>query len=180
MERKDDIMAIARAFMRSRIILTASELDLFTVIDDGYCTVERIAAKNGLAERPLARVLDCLVTFGFLVKKENAYSLTEDGAVLSSRHPASSLPMILHMNQLWDSWGRLTEIVEKGPDSEQKLPKVMDIESRRAFIGAMHVIGRTLSEDIAGSLDLSGFKKLLDVGGGSGTYTIALLRHNPE
>jgi len=28
MERKEDIMAVARAFMRSRIILTAAELDL--------------------------------------------------------------------------------------------------------------------------------------------------------
>jgi SAM-dependent methyltransferase/predicted transcriptional regulator len=180
MEKKDDIMAIARAFMRSRIILTAADLDLFTMLDDGYCTVERIAGKSGLSPRPLARVLDCLVTFGFLDKKENTYSLTEEGASLSSRHPTSSLPMILHMSQLWDSWSGLTKIVEKGSATEKKLPKVMDDESRRAFIGAMHVIGRTLSEDIAGSLDLSGFKKLLDIGGGSGTYTIAFLKHNPE
>jgi ubiquinone/menaquinone biosynthesis C-methylase UbiE len=56
----------------------------------------------------------------------------------------------------------------------------MDIDSRRAFIGAMHVIGRVLSEEIAGSLDLRGYGKLLDIGGGSGTYTIAFLRRNPE
>ncbi len=35
MGRKDDIMAVARAFMRSRIILTAAELDLFTKIQEG-------------------------------------------------------------------------------------------------------------------------------------------------
>jgi ubiquinone/menaquinone biosynthesis C-methylase UbiE len=46
----------------------------------------------------------------------------------------------------------------------------------------MHVIGRTLSEEITADLDLSsyGFRKLLDVGGGSGTYTIAFLKSNPQ
>jgi predicted O-methyltransferase YrrM len=180
MEKKDDIMAIARAFMRSRIILTAAELDLFTAIADGYSTVERIAEKNGLSGRPLARVLDCLVTFGYLAKDGDDYSLTEEGAAMSSRHSASSLPMILHMSRLWDTWSGLTRIVQKGPGSESELPKVMDQDSRRAFIGAMHVIGRTLSEEIAGSLDLSGFHKLLDIGGGSGTYTIAFLKKNPK
>ena len=166
--------------MRSRIILTAAELDVFTAIDDGYKTATAIAEKKGFSVRPLARVLDCLVTFGHLAKKGNAYSLTEEGAGLSSRHAASSLPMVLHMNRLWETWSGLTRIVEKGPGSESELPKVMDKESRRAFIGAMHVIGRTLSEDIARSLDLSGFKKLLDIGCGSGTYTIAFLKNNPQ
>ncbi len=56
----------------------------------------------------------------------------------------------------------------------------MDPESRQAFIGAMHVIGRRLSEDVARSLNLSGFKQLLDIGGGSGTYTRAFLKSNPQ
>lgn len=56
----------------------------------------------------------------------------------------------------------------------------MDMDSRRAFIGAMHVIGKNLSEEIAGSLDLGGYRKLLDIGGGSGTYTIAFLKNNPQ
>jgi SAM-dependent methyltransferase len=180
MEKKEDIMAIARAFMRCRIILTAADLDLFTAIEDGDCTADRIAEKKGLSVKPLTRTLDCLVTFGYLTKAGNAYSLTEESAPMSSRHPASSLPMVLHMSRLWDTWSGLTKIVKNGQGFESELPKVMDKDSRRSFIGAMHVIGRTLSEDIAGSLDLSGFKKLLDIGGGSGTYSIAFLKKNPQ
>jgi SAM-dependent methyltransferase len=166
--------------MRSRIILTAAELDLFTVIQDGDSTAQKIAGRLGLDQRGLTRVLDCLVTFDLLGKEQNVYSLTEEGATYSSKHPESSLPMLLHMNRLWDSWTQLTGVVEKGPERVQRLPKPMDKDSRRAFIGAMHVIGRTLSEEIAVSLDLSGFKKLIDIGGGSGTYTIAFLKHNPR
>lgn len=180
MEQKEDIMAIARAFMRSRIILTAAELDLFTRIQDGYATSEKISQAAGLDRRALERVLDCLVVFGFLEKKGETYSLSETGDAFSSRNATSSLPMILHMSRLWDNWNRLTEVVEKGPGGDHGSSIQMDEESRRAFIGAMHVIGRSLSEDVAASLDLKRFKRLLDIGGGSGTYTIAFLRQNPQ
>jgi ubiquinone/menaquinone biosynthesis C-methylase UbiE len=52
-------------------------------------------------------------------------------------------------------------------------------EDQRAFIGAMHVVGRKLSQEIAGAYDQKPFKRLLDIGGGSGTYTIAFLKKNP-
>jgi ubiquinone/menaquinone biosynthesis C-methylase UbiE/predicted transcriptional regulator len=180
MEGKQDIMAVARAFMRSRIILTAAELDLFTIIQDSPTSAEKIAEKHGLDTRALARVMECLVAFGLLDKDAEGYSLTDQGALFSSKHPASSLPMLLHMSRLWENWSDLTGIVKKNNGPERKPGMPLDIESRRAFIGAMHVIGRTLSEDIAGDLDLSGYRKLLDIGGGSGTYTIAFLKSNPE
>jgi len=180
MEAQKDIMTVARAFMRSRIILTAAELDLFTAIQDSSTTAEQIADRFGLDPRALERILDCLVTFGLLQKDAGDYSLTDEGASYSTKHPASELPMLLHMSRLWDGWSDLSEIVKEGPGSGRKPPKPMDMESRRAFIGAMHVIGRGLSEQIAGSLDLTGYRKLLDIGGGSGTYTIAFLRRNPR
>jgi SAM-dependent methyltransferase/predicted transcriptional regulator len=180
MEARLDIMAVASAFMRSRIILTAAELDLFTIIQDSPVSAEKIAETHGLDRRALARVMDCLVTFGMLNKDAGAYSLTEEGAIFSSKHPESALPMLLHMDRLWENWSYLTDIVENGAGAERKPSRPMDTDSRRAFIGAMHVIGRGLSENIAGDIDLSGYRKLLDIGGGSGTYTIALLKRNPE
>jgi SAM-dependent methyltransferase len=180
MEEKQDVRTMARAFMRSRIILTAAELDLFTIIQDSPATAEKIANGFSFDRRALERVLDCLVTFCLLQKNARAYSLTPEGAPYSSKHAASELPMLLHMSHLWDSWSDLTEVVKNGPGSERKPPRQVDMDSRRAFIGAMHVGGRHLSEEIAGSLDLRNRRKLLDIGGGSGTYTIALLNQNPQ
>ena len=182
MEGKQDIMAVARAFMRSRIILTAAELDLFTIVHDSPMKAEKIAEEHGLDPRALARVMECLVTFGLLKKDAGEYSLTEQGAYFSSKHPESSLPMLLHMTRLWDNWSDLTRIVQKNIGSGRKPSMPLDPSSRKAFIGAMHVVGRTLSEDIAAELDLSGYgyRKLLDIGGGSGTYTIAFLKRHPE
>ncbi len=180
MKEKKDVFAVAMDFMRSRIILTAAELDLFAHIENGESTAAKLASDLDANERALCRVLDCLVTFGLLDKAGDTYSLTQEGATCSSRHPESTHPMLLHISRLWYTWSGLTEVIKKGPASEEKRPEPMDPESRRAFIGAMHVIGRTLSEEIAGSLNLAGFKKLLDLGGGSGTYTISFLRNNPK
>jgi len=44
----------------------------------------------------------------------------------------------------------------------------------------MHVIGKSMSREIAAAYDASRYTRLLDIGGGSGTYTIAFLEKNPN
>jgi SAM-dependent methyltransferase len=180
MQGKDDFMTTARGFMKSRIILTAAELDIFTLIDDACDSAQKIAEKLGWDQRALERLMDCLVTFGLLGKEGKTYALTDESTPYSSKRPASALPMLLHMRRLWQTWSGLTEIIKLGPDSGSKPPVPMDMDDRHAFIGAMHAIGRNLSEEIAASLDLGDRRRLLDIGGGSGTYTIAFLKSNPQ
>ena len=49
-----------------------------------------------------------------------------------------------------------------------------------AFIGAMHVIGLRKAEEIADSIDLKSFTRMLDIGGASGTYIMAFLKMAPN
>lgn len=179
MERRSDFTEEARGFMKSRVVLTGAELDFFTRIDRQPCSAAEIAGESGLDLRAATRVLDCLVTYGFLRKENGVYHLTADGAPFSSLHPETVRPMLLHMNGLWDRWSRLTDILRQGPEAFRGTGLEMDKRDTKAFIGAMHVVGRSLSKEVAASLDLSGFKRLLDVGGGSGTYVIAFLSGNP-
>jgi len=53
-------------------------------------------------------------------------------------------------------------------------------DERLAFIGAMDVAARALAGEVALQYSTAPFRCLLDVGGGSGAYTIAFLRRNPE
>lgn len=169
-----------RSFMSSRILLTAVELDLFTQIDRGVDTAEALAKNNHLDLRALTRLLDAVVTFNFLIKKDRHYSLPPDAAWLSGDHPETPAPMVLHMNELWNTWTHLTETIRKGQNPELVPVAEKDEHLLNAFIGAMHVVGKDLARDIADDLDLSSYKKLLDIGGASGTYTLAFLDKNPE
>ncbi len=171
---RDDI----RSFMKSRVILTAAELDFFTRLDQKPCGASELAREKKLDVRATTRVLDCLVAFGLLEKKSDAYELTGNGSVYSARHPQTIRPLVLHMNHLWGIWSELTDVVKRGGDSGREGLQ-LDDESWKAFIGAMHVSGRRLAQQIASEYDPRRFKRLLDIGGGSGTYTIAFLRRNP-
>jgi SAM-dependent methyltransferase len=159
--------------------MTGAELDLFTQIQRGTDTSEALAGKNRLDIRALTRLLDVLTVYGFLSKENSRYRLTPTGGFLSADHPESLLPMVLHMNELWETWGRLTDAVMLGKNPDWALPSLKSEKSRNAFIGAMHVVGRRLSQQITSELDLSTYHKLLDIGGASGTYTIAFLEKNP-
>jgi SAM-dependent methyltransferase/predicted transcriptional regulator len=176
----ETIMAEARSFMKSRVILTAAELDFFTFLDKKPATAKEIAKRGGLNVRATTRVLDCLVALGLLEKNSDLYHNTEMGAYFSAHHPETVLPVIIHFNHLWTSWSELTDIVKKGTDKESSAgPKFSDTELK-AFVGAMHVIAQNLSREIADVYDLKPYKRLLDVGGASGTYTIAFLKKNPR
>jgi SAM-dependent methyltransferase len=52
-------------------------------------------------------------------------------------------------------------------------------EETEAFIGAMHAIAQGMAETIADAIDLSRYTKMLDVGGGPGTYIQAFLQKAP-
>lgn len=149
-----------RNFMESRIILTGAELDVFTQIHRGMHTADEIADKNQLDIRALTRLLDALVVYGFLEKANSTYQLTPDGLLLSSDHPESTLPMVLHMNELWDAWSHLTESVVQGKNPATVQRSQKSEKATNAFIGAMHVVGRGLSQKISNSLDLTPYSNL--------------------
>ena len=181
MKIQPDIVGDVRSFMKSRAILSAAELDFFTMLDTKSLSAKELADMLELNDRATTRILDCLITYDLIEKKNGRYRTTENGSNLSALHPKSILPMIKHMNAIWDNWSCLTECIKKGINPYLK--SVVDSQSeedRKSFIGAMHIAARKLSDEIASTYDLSSFNKLLDIGGGSGAYTIAFLKQNPR
>ena len=176
----EHLLAEIREFLKSRVILTAAALDIFTILHGKPATIRQLAGRLRLQPRGATRLLDCLVTLGLLEKRNEGYSLTSSGEFLSSHRPDTILPMVLHLNSLWDSWSGLTETVKRGKNPKRTVIRERDTKSVKAFIGAMHVVGRSLAAEIAASYETGRFSRLLDIGGGSGTYTIAFLKKDPK
>ena len=175
------IMSEATAFMKSRIILTAVELDLFSKIHKKPVGLSELARQMAFDERAMTRLLDCLVTFGLLEKQDERYQVSEEGKLLSSHHPETILPAVRHMAFVWDGWSKLTHVIQNGPDLQRKpIEEQLSEKQVESFIGAMHTIARGLSREVVEFYDASAYKKMLDIGGGAGTYTIAFLEKNPH
>ena len=164
-------------FWSSRAILTGAELDVFTLLDGEPLTAGQTAVRIGSNPRATDRLLDVLAALGLLEKQEDLFSLSSKGRLLSSRHPETMLPVVLHYADLWQSWSQLTFVVREGKPAK-RADIGMNEKQRKAFIGAMDAVGRDLSISIADGFDATRFRCLLDIGGGSGTYTIAFLRKN--
>jgi SAM-dependent methyltransferase len=177
----EKILRQAQAFMESRILLTAAELNLFTILKKVPLTAQQISPKLGSNNKALSSLLDALTAMGLLEKKEETYFCIPSVAqFLDDDSPASVRPMILHMATLWTRWSRLTGIVGGIPAPTNQLSVTRTPEELQAFIGAMHSIGAPLAKQIIASIDTGTAKSLLDVGGGSGTYAIAFLHAVPE
>lgn len=173
------VQAEITAFMKSRVILTGVEFDIFSRLDKTPSTAADLAVSLHVNTRGLTRLLDCLTAMEYLMKDGQVYSTAAKGAVLSWHHPQTMLPSAQHQRHLWDHWSQLTAAVTRG-GTPRETRDVADPARWLAFIGAMHVIGRQMSLDIAGAFDAGPYHRLLDIGGASGTYTIAFLDKNPQ
>ncbi len=169
------ILEMASAFQKSRVLLTGAELDLFTLLSKEGLTAEAIAARLGAELRALRIELDALAAMELLVKGNDTYRTSPEASCLSAEAPDSIHPMLLHAANLWNRWSNLTSRIGGTP-----LPERPPEEATRAFIGAMHIVSAPLAERMVAAVGVGSARRLLDVGGGPGTYTAAFLRAAPE
>ncbi|MBP1625290.1 MAG: SAM-dependent methyltransferase [Acidobacteria bacterium] len=174
--RPEEILKLAQGFMESRILHAAAELNLFTMLYKAPMRATEVADEIRGDARAAAALLDAVSAMGLLTKEGQTYRC--ESSMLSKGTPDSVLPMILHMSHLWGRWSHLADIV-RGLPVKDEFDFSRDDEELRAFIGAMHSIGAPLAKQIVSSINPGKARALLDVGGGSGTYTIAFLRAVP-
>ena len=170
-----DIIDIVSCYEKSRIILTACELDLFTQIHEGKNTVDILASGNNLNPESTRRLLDCLVSLYLLEKSKNQYRIARQGLSLSSKSYKNILPFIQILNNSWNRWSQLTNLMRDRFPTKQESFYDNNKKWNKAFLELMHLLSYKLASEIAEIYDVSQFKNMLDIGGASGTYTIAFL-----
>jgi len=175
-----EILVLSRSFMECRVLLTGAELDIFTRLAEP-ASIRELAEKQGWDERPLTVLLDALTAIGLLTKGDGRYQ-TDAGLLpfLRSDSPQTVLPMIRHAATIWRNWSNLTQIVAVTGGVESTAGGFENPEDQKAFIGAMHVVGKVHAAKIVQAINPGSARRLIDVGGGSGTYTIAFLEAIPE
>ena len=101
-------------FAPGRVVKTALELNVFSNMAEGKSTVAELAQAAGASERGMRMVLDALGGMGLLSKNAHAYHLTEIARQFMVRGSPAYMGDYLTVNQIWESWGHLTESVRTG------------------------------------------------------------------
>ncbi|HHT9126385.1 MAG TPA: class I SAM-dependent methyltransferase [Candidatus Brocadiia bacterium] len=171
---------LAYGFWKSQIIFTAVESGVFTLIADNGKTAGGIALQLKTNKRATEMLLNALVALGLLRKAKDKFFNTP----LSNQYLVRGAPFYIgdsihHMHNLWDNWSKLGRAVKTGkPVAFKNAKKKVNAGRTRDFIAAMQNIGRTKAAEIAKRFDLKGCRKLLDLGGGPGTYSIEFTKRN--
>src|SRR5574341_1167573 len=170
------ILEVASAFQKSRVLLTACELGLFTALGEARRSSAEVARALGTAERAMDRLMNALCAIGLLEKEGGRFSNTPLAARFLIQGKPDFLANLMHTAHLWGTWGSLTQAVRAGRSVAARPVKAREADWLHAFIAAMHWRASQHAPEVVASLDLAGVSRVLDVGGGSGAYAMAFAR----
>ncbi len=190
----EQILQIGMGFWASKTLLSAVELELFTLLSDTELTGDDIAAKLELHDRSRFDFLDALVALGLLQRTGSGpgavYANTPDTALFLDKTSPAYLGGILEMAnaRLYGFWGSLTEALHTGqPQNEIKTgaPGLFagiytDPERLRVFLDGMQGIQLGAFNALCATLDLSAHARFCDIGGANGTLAAMVAAANPQ
>lgn len=166
------LLEISGSYWQTCALHAAVKLKLFTTIGEQFKSAAQIAASIQADERAATMLLNALVAMDLLCKKESAYGNTDESRLfLDEASPRYQGHIILHHHQLMPSWNLLDEAVLSGRPVRKRL-SFDQHETRRHFLMGMFNLAMGLAPRVAASIDLTGRRRLLDLGGGPGTYAI--------
>ena len=176
-----ELLKLTGSYWASCTLHAAVKLDLFTPLTGRPLTAAELAGQSGLSVRGLAMLLDALTSLELVSKEEHRYTATPFAAEFLNRSAPGYLGhIILHHHHLVESWARLDEAVRNGGPVRRRVSHEAEEEERESFLMGMFNLAMLLAPKVAAQVDLSNRRRLLDLGGGPGTYAIHFCRQNPR
>ena len=175
----DHVFQIAQGFMASKHLFAASELGLFEALGQGPVDLDGLAARTGLTRRTARISADAMVAIGMLERKGDVYANSPVAAAFLSGTTESDMRPLL---RFWDklsypAWTDLAGALGRGRPAREifeiddELVPVMSAGIEAATTAACHAL-----PEVAG---LPAGSRVLDIGGGTGSWSIALAAADP-
>lgn len=174
------LQKIAQAYWESAALMAAVELEIFTAIAHGHDTIPAVAKSIGITERNAERILTVLAAMTLLSREGERFTNAPDvQRFLVKDGERYAGPWILFTKPRWTAFGELSDRLRR--KEENKLGAYVDfsVDDARRYHAATYSIGMGAARLFSRSVDLTGRKKLLDLGGGSGAYSIVATKTYP-
>jgi SAM-dependent methyltransferase len=172
----------------AQAIYVAAELRIADLLAAGPRTSADLSAETGAHGPSLHRLLRALATINVCREcDDGSFAITPMGGLLGTDAPASLRHWTLWWGaHLWQVWGNLLYSVKTGKSARTLLTGKegfghleQDLEAAEVFNQALVELTRLTAESVVRAYDFSGFKRIMDVGGGYGELLVAILNANP-
>lgn len=176
------LQRIARGYTETAVFYAAIDLDVFTHVSAGASSIPAVASAAEVSELNAERIVVVLLAMGLLEKAEdgslrNAPDCEKFMVSTSDRFAGPWMTFTRHEVPQWfDLTAKLTD---PAPPAELGMYDGMTVERARKYHAATYSIGMGAGRRFVRHVDLSGRRKLLDLGGGSGAYSINAVKANP-
>lgn len=155
-------------------------LDVFTSLHDATLAAEEVASACHCDPRAMEMLLNALASIGLVNKHAHGYSNSGFSAqYLVKKSPGYLGHIIRHHHHLMAGWATLHESVQSGMPLRDRIAHSDEAAERESFLMGMYNLASQLAPSIVAAIDLSGCQRLLDCGGGPGTYAIHFCQQNP-
>jgi acetylserotonin O-methyltransferase len=174
----------------SKATFTALSLGIFDALHEGPASLDQLAERLHCASHALERLLGACCGLGLLELRDGRYHNRPVATRFLRVHSPETLSgYMLYADRIsFRLWGRLEDAVREGTHRwDQEFGSGENIfahffatdEAKHTFLAGMHGLGLLASPAIAAAFDLSRFRRLVDVGGGSGHLAIEVCRRYP-
>ncbi len=172
------IMQLASGFMGAKHLFAASELGLFEALAQSPATLQALAARTGLTTRAARISADAMVALGILEREEDRYRNSPAAAAyLSQTSPADLRPFLRFWDKVsYGTWAGLADALASGPQTQ-----VFDLddETQAVVSAGIEAVLIGPAQALAHGYDFGAHRRLLDIGGGTGSWSLAIARRHP-
>jgi SAM-dependent methyltransferase len=174
----EPILAVATGFMTAKHLFIANEVGLFEQLATGPRTLDELVAQTGIPRRTLRIVADAMVALGIVERHDSRYQNGPVAATfLSGATPADLRPVLRFFNHIsYRAWLGLEAAVRSG-QAQTKFGHFSE-EEQRIFSAGIEAGTAGTAQALATTYDFGRHRRVLDLGGGTGSFLRAVLRRH--
>ena len=178
------LQKIAQAYWESAALMAAVELDIFTAIAHGHDSIGAVARATNISERNAERLLTVLSAMTLLDRRRDEsgdrfINAPDVQRFLVSDGERYAGPWILFTKPRWTAFGELSTRLRSRTENRLGAYVEFSVDDARRYHAATYSIGMGAARLFSRTVDLGGRKLLLDLGGGSGAYSIVATEKYP-
>lgn len=179
------LLDLAYSYCKSKVLFVSNDLGIFSLLARKKKNVQEISRELGLEQRPVEMLLNACVSLGLLQKKDGLYfnSTTAEMFLVKGKPMYVGESFGVLDKRSYKLWDKLKDAVKTNKpqaytngDGDLFEEMTKNKEEMQAFFQGLNALAYWPANSLPRTFDFSPYHHLLDVGGGSGAYSLAVVK----